>query len=99
MSKSLPDLADQLKPSIVGLGRGARGGSGFVVAPDRVLTLAHHLRGEEVEVRFAGGRSERGQVTAGDPDLDVALLDVPTGDAPALAWADGAAPRLGDDVI
>lgn len=93
------DLAEQLAPSIVGLGRGARGGSGFVVAPDRVLTLAHHLRGEEVEVAFAGGRSERARVAAGDPDLDVALLEVATGDAPPLTWADDGAPDIGDDVF
>jgi S1-C subfamily serine protease len=37
-------------------------------------------------------------VLASDHDLDVAIVDVPTGDAPALAWSDAGAPAIGTAV-
>jgi serine protease Do len=72
----------------VGIGARIRG-SGVVVGPDRVLTNAHNLRGEEVTVTFADGRSLRGRVAGTDVDGDLAVIDVETAGAPALAWADG----------
>src|SRR5688572_26485743 len=49
-------------PSVVGLGRGWGRGSGVVVAPGRVLTNAHVLRGDEVAVRVRGGDLVVGRV-------------------------------------
>src|SRR4029453_16764098 len=77
---------------VVGLGRGWGRGSGVVIAPGQVLTVAHVLRGDEVAVSFDGGDVREGRVLGSDPDLDVAVIGVDTGDAPAVAWAeDGAA--------
>jgi serine protease Do len=83
--------AERVGPSVVGLGRGWGRGSGVVVAPGRVLTNAHVLRGEEVAVSFAGGDTSHGQVAGADADLDVAVIAVDTGDAPPIAWEDGVA--------
>ena len=91
-------LAVSAAPSIVGLKRGARRGSGFVVAPGRVLTLAGQLRAESVTVAFRDGRTATGTVLAVDRQHDLAVLDVDTGDTPALAWSD-ASPDLGDEVF
>ena len=41
--------AEHVGPAVVGFGRGWGRGSGVVVAPGRVLTDAHNLRGEEVD--------------------------------------------------
>jgi len=78
--------AEAVGPSVVGLGRGWGRGSGVVTAPGVVITNAHVLRGEEVAVTFADGRTELGRVAGADADLDLAAIAVDTGDAPAVAW-------------
>ena len=78
--------AEVVGPSVVGLGRGWGRGSGVVTAPGVVITNAHVLRGEEVAVTFADGRTELGRVAGADADLDLAAIAVDTGDAPAVAW-------------
>ena len=71
--------------SVVGIGSRHRG-SGVVVGEGRVLTNAHNIRGEEVTVRFADGRTTRGRLAGVDVDGDVAVIDVDTAGAPAIAW-------------
>ena len=44
------------------------------------------LRGDEVAVRRGDGEVALGSVAGADPDLDVAVIAVDTGDAPAVAW-------------
>jgi serine protease Do len=93
-------IADEVGPAVVGLGRGWGFGSGIVVAPGRVLTNAHNVRGDEVTVAFADGRQESARVAAADVDGDVAVLDVETGAAPALPWAEaGIDVRIGTPVF
>jgi serine protease Do len=53
-----------------------------------VLTNAHNLRHDEVTVTFADGRRASGRVAAADGDLDVAVIDVDTGEVEPLVWAD-----------
>src|SRR2546430_2357950 len=86
-------LAAEAGHAIVGIGPGWRGGSGVVPAPGRVLTAAHNLRGDAAEVVFAEGRHEHATVLGADRDLDLAVLEVDTGDAPVIeaAAADSAA--------
>ena len=78
--------AERVGPSAVGLGRGWGSGSGVVVAEGQVLTSAHNLGRGEPTVTFAGGRKEAGEVAGAAPDLDLAVISVDTGDAPAIAW-------------
>ena len=73
--------------STVAIGRHGRG-TGVVVAPGKVLTNAHNLRDRTTQVTFADGRAVQGRVTGADPDHDLVVLDVDTGDAPALPWSD-----------
>jgi serine protease Do len=92
LGRAVNEAADKVGPSVVGLGRGWGRGSGVVIAPGQVLTVAHVLRGDEVAVAFADGDVRDGSVLGADPDLDVAVIGVDTGDAPAVTWAeDGAA--------
>src|SRR5215471_2514448 len=74
-------------PAVVGIGRGWGVGSGIVISRGRVLTSAHNVRHEEATVTFADGRQERGRVAGSDPDLDVAVIEVDTGDVEPAQWA------------
>lgn len=84
-------------PSVVSIGRDGRG-SGFVVAPGRVVTNAHNVRDRTTSVRFNDDRTVQGTITGSDVDGDLVVLDVDTGDAPPLAWADEP-PAAGDIVV
>lgn len=85
--------ATQTGPAVVGIGSGSkqpgrlgRGGTGVVIAPGLVLTSAHNLRHEEATVVFADDRRETGSVAGSDPDLDVALIKVDTGEVEPVRW-------------
>lgn len=73
-------------------GRGVEG-TGFVFAPDRVMTNAHVVAGvDDPEVQI-GGDTELARVVLYDPDLDVAVLAVDTGDAPILQFDESVQPE------
>jgi serine protease Do len=96
----LQQAANRPGDAVVGLGRGWGVGSGFVFAPGRVLTSAHNLRHEEVTISFSDGRSETGRVAGADPDLDIAVIDVDTGDISPVDWPEGTqAPGIGQAVF
>jgi S1-C subfamily serine protease len=91
---ALTEVADRVTGSIVGIGSRQRG-SGLVLAEGKVLTNAHNVRGDEVTVTFADGRSTRGQLAGIDVDGDLAVISVDTAGARALEWADGSAASVG----
>jgi serine protease Do len=98
LSQSITRLAGSVAPSVVGIGSRLRG-SGVVVADDQVLTNAHNVRGDEVTVTFADGRSAAGRLAGIDVDGDLAVIAIDTAGAPALAWADGEGPAIGSVVF
>ena len=67
--------------------------------PGRVLTNAHNVRGDQVTVTFADGRTAEGSVAGRDVDGDLAVIDVDTAGAPALAWAADASVGIGAPVF
>ncbi len=97
LESAIGEAARRDGPAVVGLGRGWGVGSGVVVAPGRVLTNAHNLRHDEVTVSFADGRTETARVAGSDADLDIAVLEVDTGEIEPVSWApgDGAAAEIG----
>jgi serine protease Do len=99
LQQAVAEAADRTGPAVVGLGRGWGRGSGVVVAPGQVLTVAHVLRGDEIAVTFGDGRTAEGRVAGSDPDLDVAVIAVDTGDAGPVAWAPGEPPAAGAPVL
>jgi serine protease Do len=96
---SIRQLAENTGSSTVGIGQRWGVGSGIVVAEGRVLTNAHNVRGDQVTVTFADGRTAEGSVAGQDIDGDLAVIEVDTGDAPALEWADGASAAIGTPVF
>jgi serine protease Do len=99
LGKAIAGVADTAGASVVGIGNRWRGGSGVVVEAGKVLTNAHNLHGEGVRVFFADGREAAGTVLGTDDDGDLAVIGADTGDAPAIAWGDGAALGIGSPVI
>jgi len=92
-------LAESAGASVVGIGQRWGAGSGIVLGEGRVLTNAHNVRGDEVTVTFADGRTAQGRVAGRDIDGDLAVIDVDTSGAAALPWADGAAVSIGTPVF
>jgi serine protease Do len=86
IESSVAHIARSAGPAVVGLGRGWGVGSGVVIAPGQVLTNSHNLRHEEVQVAFADGRREGGRVKASDNDLDIAVIEVDTGETAPVQW-------------
>jgi serine protease Do len=86
LQEAIASAAERVGPAVVGLGRGWGRGSGVVVAPGRVLTNAHNLRGNAVTVNFGDGRRETGTVAGTDPDFDLAAIQVDTGDVQPVEW-------------
>jgi len=86
LQSAITNAADEVGPAVVGLGRGWGRGSGVVIAPGQVLTVAHVLRGDEVAVSFADGHTAEGRVAGVDSDLDVAVIAVETGDVAPVTW-------------
>ncbi len=81
--------------------RGASTGSGFVVAPDRVLTNRHVVDGcDRVVMRAPDGRWLGAVPPARvDAALDLALLAVPGLPGPTLDFRDGPPVRRGEGVV
>lgn len=80
--------AERLAASVVRVGGGWRGGSGFVIGDGLVLTNAHNVRDGDVAVAFADGRRADASVRGIDIDGDLAVLAVATAGAPAAEWSD-----------
>lgn len=89
LSDAVARVAGAVGPSIVAVGRQARG-AGIVIADGQVLTNAHNLRGGEVTITFPDGRSTRGTVSGVDVDGDLAVVSVDTAGASPIAWPDDA---------
>jgi uncharacterized membrane protein required for colicin V production len=98
------DVVRDLRPSVLKI-RGnapscsrALEGSGFVVAPQRVMTNAHVVAGtEEVAVETTEGRMDA-RVVYFDPGTDLAILAVPQLEADPLSFVREPA-QAGDDAI
>ncbi|MFL5750002.1 MAG: S1C family serine protease [Chloroflexota bacterium] len=98
LSRALTSLTSTISPSVVGIGSRLRG-SGVVAAEGQVLTNAHNVRGDEVTVTFAGGRTATGTVAGIDVDGDLAVIAVDTTGATPIDWADGEGPAIGSVIF
>lgn len=87
LERLLAGTADGIGRSLVGIAGRRSAGSGFVVAPGRVVTNAHNLRSPQVTVVRPDGSEAVGEVAGADLDGDLAVVAVETGSAPALPVA------------
>jgi serine protease Do len=97
---TLRAIYDKVGGAVVGVGHRWAVGSGVVLEPGKVLTNAHNLRGDEVELTFADGRVSTGGVEGVDVDGDVAVVGVDTAGAAAIEWPSDERPiTLGAAVV
>jgi serine protease Do len=87
---AIQEVRTRAARSVVGVGHRWAVGSGVVVEPDRVLTNAHNLRGEEVGITLPDGTAASGRAGGVDVDGDLAVVEVDTGDATAIEWSSNA---------
>jgi len=99
IQEGIARLAGGAGSSVVGIGQRWGAGSGVVLGEGRVLTNAHNVRGDQVAVTFAGGRTAEGTVAGRDIDADLAVIEADTSGAAALSWADGAPASIGTPVF
>jgi S1-C subfamily serine protease len=74
-------------------------GTGFVIAPNRVMSNAHVVAGSDSVTVDAGGQSYDASVVSYDPNADISILDVPDLPAAPLAFAEAAAPTGTDALV
>ena len=99
LQDTIAEAAATVGPAVVGLGRGWGVGSGVVIAEGQVLTAAQNLRRDELTVVFHDGTRAPAEVAGVDPELGLAVLSVPGGDAPAVPWEPADAPGIGSAVV
>ncbi|MBT8198245.1 MAG: S1C family serine protease [Acidimicrobiia bacterium] len=87
LQTTLSSLAEQVGPSVVGIGRRGRAGSGVVIDTDRILTNAHNLSSESVSVTFTDGTTVDGTVVGADFDADLAVIAATTNGNPPIERA------------
>lgn len=79
-------------------GRGVEG-TGFVYAPDRLMTNAHVVAAVDAPTVEIDGESVTAEVVHYDPKLDVAVLEVDSGARPALDFDTGVGPEDGVAIL
>jgi serine protease Do len=99
IAASIKQLAEGAGTSVPGIGQRWGAGSGIVLGAGQVLTNAHNVRGDQVTVTFADGRTAEGSVAGRDIDSDLAVISVDTGETPALRWASRASAEIGKPVF
>jgi serine protease Do len=98
LGSAIGAVAERVGPSVVGIGERWRGGCGVVIAQDRVVTNAHNVDEDGATV-LIGGDAIDARLVGLDADGDVAVLEVPTGDLPALVPGASAVPSIGTPVV
>ncbi len=104
-----PSLADGLvvsksRPSVVKIRGVAPGcqkvleGTGFVIAPNRVMSNAHVVAGTDSVTVEAEGKRYDATVVSYDPNADISILDVPNLPQEPLVFADEPA-KTGTDAV
>jgi serine protease Do len=99
IQEEIRQVADRTGNAVVGIGQRWGVGSGVVISQGQVLTNAHNVRADEVDVTFPDGHTVTGRVRGADIDGDIAVIDVETGDSPAIEWATGGSPGVGAPVF
>jgi len=93
---SIPDLVDELQPSVVSVVVDGGEGSGVIIDGGSIVTNFHVVDGNrEVQIVLASGRRLTARVRASDERTDLALLEVEGEELPAARLAESL-PEVGE---
>jgi serine protease Do len=102
-SSGLAEMIEQAQASVVQVRRGDRGaGTGVIWQAKGGIITNHHViahTGSKILVELRDGRTLEARIVDSDPTLDVALLNVPADDLPAVPFADSSKLRVGELVF
>ena len=98
LSNHLASIVEQSGPSIVGIDSHPRTAASCVHwRPGVIVTAEHALRrDDEVRVVTASGEELKGELAGRDPGTDLAVVKVPTFDAPVAGQAGGGDSQAGN---
>ena len=99
---SVPEIVDQVLPSIVEIRTGTGGGTGFVLtSAGLVVTNKHVMAGSSTaRLRFTSGQEYTATVTKVHPTLDLAYLTIsPAGIFQPIQAGDSNQARVGEQVV
>ena len=93
----IPDLVDEVQPSVVAVTVDEGEGSGVIWDADGIVVTNHHVvdESDRVEIVFANGTRADARVRATDPSTDLAVLEVDAESLPAAEFSDRL-PRVGE---
>lgn len=100
--KSLEEVVSRSMPAVVRVEVPGGIGSGFFIRPDTIVTNAHVVTtNAAVTVRMPDGRTRPARVETTAPELDIAILRVPTPDAEqvTLPMISAVRARQGQEVV
>ena len=89
VGKAIRSVAERAGPAVVRIGGSWRGGLGVVISDGVVLTNAHNVRREAVQVAYADGRRADAQPAGVDVDGDLATLTTETQGVTPPDWFEG----------
>jgi serine protease Do len=93
--------ARAITPTVVGISRGGGAGSGVIVRADGVILTNAHVVGNaaRVEVQLADGRTLTGTVRGRDPQVDIAVVQIPAQRLPVAPIGDSDRLEVGQMAI
>ena len=96
----IPDIVDDVQPSVVAVQSGGGEGSGVVWDEDGTIVTNHHVvaGGREFTVVFADGQRSDAELVASDPLTDLAVLRAERRDLPPAEFASDL-PQVGELAI
>ena len=102
----IPAVVERVSPSVVNVRANQAGGpggtgTGFIVRPNGIIVTNFHVvdGAFSIQVTVADGREFEARAIGGDPNADLAVLEIEAQDLPTVELGDSDALRLGETVV
>jgi len=100
LADELAEIASLVQESVVLINHRGGNGAGIIWRSDgQIITNSHVASGDQVEVALADGRKFTGSVVARHPKHDLAIVQIPAEDLPAIKVGDSSTVRPGQIAV